>query len=205
MKKQKSAKVLISIVASFIFFAIPITTNAKENDAVLQGGNNVLAPLILPTISRAEAEAGVTIEGTELPEEFLVSEVKPQLRSAATTGTQKWTKVSTTRKLTKGFIGWHPNWSYYQYNIKGYYFSNGRVGLSFNIGYGPISVSVAKKGTGGQVIPSNTKKWGRPAVYGSINRIKWSVKHYNGGGQYLKTTTSYTNAAFNIFVQTKYK
>ncbi|WP_260490492.1 hypothetical protein [Listeria innocua] len=78
---------------------------------------------VTPILTQKEVESGVQDNSNELPDEFIVkdqispsmpvNQERPLLRSA-TLGYEKWTKVSTTRKVSKGFIDWHPGWKNYQ-------------------------------------------------------------------------------------------
>lgn len=133
-------------------FSTPETNSKDKNTENIDSST--------PIVSEEEAENGYMNDGTELPDEFIVNRnenTNPLLRSPATTGTEKWIKESTTRKISDGFIAWHPGWSDYQYNISAYYFSNDSMSFTVNIGYGPFSISVAKAGSNGQIIDANPK------------------------------------------------
>lgn len=161
-----------------------------------------------PIISEEEAENGYMNDGTELPDEFIVNRnenTNPLLRSPATTGTEEWTKESTTRKISDGFIAWHPSWSEYQYNISAYYFSNDPMSFSVSIGYGYFSISVDKAGSSGQSIKADPKKWTRPAIYGNVDVTKYNVKKYNGAGIYIGSTTKYISKASSTYVKSRNK
>ncbi|WP_235007113.1 hypothetical protein [Listeria monocytogenes] len=84
-----------------------------------------------PVIAQDEVESGIQDNSDELPDEFIVrDQISPnepvsqerQLLKSASLGYEKWTKVSKTRKVTKGFIAWHPEWKNYQCNVSGYFF-----------------------------------------------------------------------------------
>ncbi|WP_235008330.1 hypothetical protein [Listeria monocytogenes] len=149
-----------------------------------------------------------------LPDEFIVrdqispsmpvNQERPLLRSA-TLGYEKWTKVSTTRKVSKGFIDWHPGWKNYQYNISAYYLSKATMNVSASLGYGKFSMSVSKAGSNGQIIKANPKKWTRPAIYGNVDVTKYTVKKYNGAGIYTGSTTKYASTASSTYVQSRNK
>ncbi|KMY28423.1 hypothetical protein ACZ11_23885 [Lysinibacillus xylanilyticus] len=161
-----------------------------------------------PVVSEEEAESGYMNDGTELPDEFIVNRnenTNSLLRSPATTGTEKWTKESTTRKISDGFIAWHPGWSEYQYNISDYYFSNDSISFSVSIGYGYFSISVDKAGSSGQSIKADPKKWTRPGVYGNVDVTKYNVKKYNVAGIYIGSTTKYISKASSTYVKSRNK
>ncbi|EOD9342491.1 hypothetical protein ACL8F7_001025 [Listeria monocytogenes] len=72
-----------------------------------------------PVITQDEVESGIQDNSDELPDEFIVrDQISPnepvsqerQLLKSASLGYEKWTKVSKTRKVTKDFIAWHPEW-----------------------------------------------------------------------------------------------
>ncbi|MBC1339533.1 hypothetical protein [Listeria innocua] len=169
---------------------------------------------VTPILTRKEVESGVQDNSNELPDEFIVkdqispsmpvNQERPLLRSA-TLGYEKWTKVSTTRKVSKGFIDWHPGWKNYQYNISAYYFSKATMNVSASIGYGKFSMSVSKAGSNGQIIKANPKKWTRPAIYGNVDVTKYTVKKYNGAGIYTGSTTKYASTASSTYVQSRNK
>ncbi|MBC1353733.1 hypothetical protein HB837_15070 [Listeria innocua] len=169
---------------------------------------------VTPILTQKEVESGVQDNSNELPDEFIVkdqispsvpvNQERPLLRSA-TLGYEKWTKVSTTRKVSKGFIDWHPGWKNYQYNISAYYFSKATMNVSASIGYGKFSMSVSKAGSNGQIIKANPKKWTRPAIYGNVDVTKYTVKKYNGAGIYTGSTTKYASTASSTYVQSRNK
>lgn len=184
-------------------FSTPETINKDKSTESMESND-----FSTPIVSEEEAENGYMNDGTELPDEFIVNRnenTNPLLRSPATTGTEKWTKESTTRKISDGFIAWHPGWSAYQYNISAYYFSNDDMSFTVNIGYGPFSISVAKAGSNGQVIDANPKKWTRPGVYGDVDVTKYNVKKYNGAGIYIGSTTKYINNVSNKYIKSRNK
>ncbi|WP_427108621.1 hypothetical protein [Lysinibacillus xylanilyticus] len=161
-----------------------------------------------PIVSEEEAENGYMNDGTELPDEFIVNRnenMNPLLRSPATTRTEKWTKESTTREISNGFITWHPGWCEYQYNISDYYFSNDSISFSVSIGYGYFSISVAKAGSSEQTIKADPQKWTRPGVYGNVDVTKYNVKKYNGAGIYIGSTTKYVSKASSTYVKSRNK
>ncbi|MGE7696663.1 hypothetical protein ACQKNC_21630 [Lysinibacillus sp. NPDC094177] len=161
----------------------------------------------IPVVSAEEAENGYMNDGTELPDEFIVNSnenANPLLRSA-TLGTEEWTKVSTTREISNGFIAWHPGWSEYQYNISYYYFSKSTMSFSASIGYGFFSISVAKAGSNGQAIKADPQKWTRPGIYGNVDVTKYNVKKYNGAGIYTGSTTKYASKASSTYVKSRNK
>ncbi|EBF5117179.1 hypothetical protein FH008_15305 [Listeria monocytogenes] len=169
---------------------------------------------VTPILTQKEVESGVQDNSNELPDEFIVkdqispsmpvNQERPLLRSA-TLGYEKWTKVSTTKKVSKGFIDWHPGWKNYQYNISAYYFSKATMNVSASIGYGKFSMSVSKAGSNGQIIKANPKKWTRPAIYGNVDVTKYTVKKYNGAGIYTGSTTKYASTASSTYVQSRNK
>ncbi|AHI57325.1 hypothetical protein C1909_10925 [Listeria ivanovii] len=66
----------------------------------------------------------------------------PMLRSA-TLGYEKWTLKSQVKLKTNTFIGWHPEFKVFRYNVKGYYFSSTQFAkMTVSLGYGPISISM---------------------------------------------------------------
>ncbi|TYV00325.1 hypothetical protein [Listeria monocytogenes] len=169
---------------------------------------------VTPILTQKEVESGVQDNSNELPDEFIVkdqispsmpvNQERPLLRSV-TLGYEKWTKVSTTRKVSKGFIDWHPGWKNYQYNISAYYFSKATMNASASIGYGKFSMTVSKAGSNGQIIKANPKKWTRPAIYGNVDVTKYTVKKYNGAGIYTGSTTKYASTASSTYVQSRNK
>ncbi|EUJ26458.1 hypothetical protein [Listeria cornellensis] len=111
----------------------------------------------LPVLTLDEATSGNT------PDEFLVRDTSstpssPMLRSAML-GYEKWTLKSQVKQKTNTFIGWHPDFKAYKYNVAFYYFSSTQHStLSVSLGYGPISLSVDKNKSSGYAVPSNIKK-----------------------------------------------
>ncbi len=207
MKKDKALKIVTPIIAGVLLFT-PLTStqavgyyNAKINSEK----SSVLAPELLPVVTANEAESGLTKDGQVLPNEFLVKNNSNPMARSASLGYEKWSKVSTTRKVTKGFLGWHPGWKNYQYNISYYYFSKSKMSVSLSIGYGYFGVSVSKAGGNGQMVKANPKKWTRPAIYGNVNVTKWNVKKYNGAGIYTGSKTKYTSAASSVYVASRNK
>ncbi|ARM73468.1 hypothetical protein LMxysn_1833 [Listeria monocytogenes] len=167
-----------------------------------------------PVITQKEVESGIQDNNDELPNEFIVrDQISPsepvnqerQLLKSASLGYEKWTKVSKTRKVTKGFITWHPEWKYYQYNVSGYFFSNARVSASASVGYGKFSVSVSKSSSTGQFIKADRNKWTRPAIYGNVDVTKYAVKKYNGAGIYTGATTKYSHTTTGTFIKSRNK
>ncbi|EAE8347077.1 hypothetical protein BOQ23_09145 [Listeria monocytogenes] len=167
-----------------------------------------------PVLTQKDVESSVQDNSNQLPNEFIVRDqiissepVKKErkLLKSASLGYEKWTKVSTTRKISKGFIAWHPGWKNYQYNISAYYFSKAKMSVSASIGYGKFSMSVSKSGSNGQIIKANPKKWTRPAIYGNVDVAKYTVKKYNGAGIYTGSTTKYTSTASSTYVQSRNK
>ncbi|EAD5730190.1 hypothetical protein H4905_002897 [Listeria monocytogenes] len=167
-----------------------------------------------PVITQKEVESGIQDNNNELPDEFIVRDQvnssepvnqERQLLKSASLGYEKWTKVSTTRKVSKGFIAWHPGWKNYQYNVSAYYFSKATMNVSASIGYGKFSMSVSKAGSNGQIIKANPKKWTRPAIYGNVDVTKYTVKKYNGAGIYTGSTTKYASTATSTYVQSRNK
>ncbi|AIS63318.1 hypothetical protein [Listeria ivanovii] len=167
-----------------------------------------------PVITQNEVESGIQDNSNELPDEFIVrDQISPsepvnqerKLLKSASLGYEKWTKVSTTRKVSKEFIAWHPEWKYYQYNVSGYFFSNVKVSVSASVGYGKFSLSVAKSSSAGQYIKADPKKWTRPAIYGNVDVTKYTVKKYNGAGIYTGSTTKYTSTATGTFIKSRNK
>ncbi|EUJ33427.1 hypothetical protein MFLO_02713 [Listeria floridensis FSL S10-1187] len=202
MKKSKIVKIVSPMLVGILVLTAAGNVQAvgPSIDDVGDVKLSILAPELLPVVTTNEANEGLSLEGQPLPDEFLVkSTSNPMLRSASL-GYEKWTKVSSTKKMTNGKLGWHPGWSHYQYNISAYYFSSSNYSVSFNLGYGAISASVSRAG-GGQIVKANPKKWTRPAVYGNVNRIKWNVKKYNGSGVYTGSTTKYTNTSSGVYVK----
>lgn len=209
MRKSINSKLATSILIGAIICLPTNYVYAAENSLKEIGNNNnlVVTKEFVPSITQQEVNNGFLDNGNDLPDEFIVKSEEVSnttngrmLLKSATTGTEKWSKVSTSRKLTNGKIGWHPAWSNYQYNISAYYFSSSKYSVSFNLGYGAISTSVSKAG-GGQIIKSDPKKWTRPGVYGNVDRIKWNVKKYNGAGIYTSSTTKYTNNSSGVYVK----
>ncbi|MBC1485053.1 hypothetical protein HB897_02260 [Listeria seeligeri] len=203
MKKVFFKYVMLPIVVGLVV-TIPIT----PADAAVRNVDTT------PVITQNEVESGIQDNSDELPDEFIVREqISPsepinqerQLLKSATLGYEKWTKVSTTRKVSKGFIAWHPGWKNYQYNISAYYFSKSKISVSASVGYGKFSMSVSKAGSNGQVISANPKKWTRPAIYGNVDATKWTVKKYNGAGKYTGSTTKYTSTASSTYVKSRNK
>ncbi|MBC2266621.1 hypothetical protein HCB38_02160 [Listeria sp. FSL L7-0083] len=167
-----------------------------------------------PVITQKEVESGIQDNSDQLPDEFIVRDQtssnesfnqEKQLLKSASLGYEKWTKVSTTRKVSKGFIAWHPGWKNYQYNVSAYYFSKAKMSVSASIGYGKFSMSVSKSGSNGQIVKANPKKWTRPAIYGNVDVAKYTVKKYNGAGIYTGSTTKYTSTASSTYVQSRNK
>ncbi|MBC2140576.1 hypothetical protein [Listeria innocua] len=203
MKKTILKPVMVSIIVGLSVIT-PIThVSAAVKDVD-----------VTPILTQKEVESGVQDNSNELPDEFIVkdqispsmpvTQERPLLRSA-TLGYEKWTKVSTTRKVSKGFIDWHPGWKNYQYNISAYYFSKATMNVSASIGYGKFSMSVSKAGSNGQIIKATPKKWTRPAIYGNVDVTKYTVKKYNGAGIYTGSTTKYASTASSTYVQSRNK
>ncbi|EKP7339238.1 hypothetical protein P3888_001615 [Listeria monocytogenes] len=203
MKKTVLKPVMVSIIVGLLVIT-PIThVSAAVKDVD-----------VTPILTQKEVESGVQDNRNELPDEFIVrdqispsmpvNQERPLLRSAAL-GYEKWTKVSTTRKVSKGFIDWHPGWKNYQYNISAYYFSKATMNVSASLGYGKFSMSVSKAGSNGQIIKANPKKWTRPAIYGNVDVTKYTVKKYNGAGIYTGLTTKYASTASSTYVQSRNK
>ncbi|EAG4503515.1 hypothetical protein CBM20_02025 [Listeria monocytogenes] len=203
MKKTVLKPVMVSIIVGLLVIT-PIThVSAAVKDVD-----------VTPILTQKEVESGVQDNRNELPDELIVrdqispsmpvNQERPLLRSA-TLGYEKWTKVSTTRKGSKGFIDWHPGWKNYQYNISAYYFSKATMNVSASLGYGKFSMSVSKAGSNGQIIKANPKKWTRPAIYGNVDVTKYTVKKYNGAGIYTGSTTKYASTASSTYVQSRNK
>jgi len=183
-------------------FSTPETISKNENIESMESND-----FAIPVVREEEVESGYMNDGTELPDEFIVNSndnTNPLLRSA-TLGTEKWTKESTTREISNGFITWHPDWSEYQYNISFYYFSKSTMSFSASVGYGYFSISVAKAGSSGQAINADPKKWTRPGVYGNVDVTKYNVKKYNGAGIYTGSTTKYISTASSTYVKSRNK
>ncbi|EAF1190940.1 hypothetical protein FH008_04460 [Listeria monocytogenes] len=180
------------------------TSQISENKVVFSSNETTL-----PEFQTVEEIQSMDLTG--LPEELILEELpekkEQSLLKSATIGYEKWIKMSSTRKLTNGFIGWHPSFQNYDYNISYYHLSAARItGISVSLGYGPISFSVpVGANSGGKIIKSNPKKWSRPAVYGTVTRIKWKVKKYTSMNQYLKTEIKYTNQPSSCYTKTLYK
>ncbi|MFE3573667.1 hypothetical protein [Lysinibacillus sp. NPDC059133] len=183
-------------------FSTPETISKDENIESMESND-----FSTPVVSEEEVENGYMNDGTELPDEFIVNsnDNTNSLLRSATLGTEKWTKESTTREISNGFIAWHPDWSEYQYNISFYYFSKSTMSFSASVGYGYFSISVAKAGSSGQGIKADPKKWTRPGVYGNVDVTKYNVKKYNGAGIYTGSTTKYISNASSTYVKSKNK
>ncbi|EAF8201973.1 hypothetical protein [Listeria monocytogenes] len=201
-------KTFLKHVAASIIVVLLVLTPITHVSAAVRNVDTT------PVITQDEVESGIQDNSDELPDEFIVrDQISPnepvsqerQLLKSASLGYEKWTKVSKSRKVTKGFIAWHPEWKNYQYNVSGYFFSNAKVSVSASVGYGKFSFSVAKSSSAGQYIKADPKKWTRPAIYGNVDITKYTVKKYNGAGIYTGSTTKYTNTATETFIKSRNK
>ena len=202
MFMKKKMLLFIAIIGLIVFIYPNNKVNASENNAPAE---DIIETIVenaeenLPIFSMDQVN---TMSEEELPENFLVKEDQnPKLRSASL-GYQKWSKVSTTRLNTNVFITWHPSFKGYTKGTSGYYFSNSAtVDVSVSFGYGAVSIGIAKGGSAGTFYAANKSKSTRPAIYGNKNKIKWSVKYYNGANIYQKTETKYTGSVTGQYIK----
>lgn len=206
-KRWKLFTTLIALGASLMIVCVPLSALAdsteSSNDTYDQES---IDNLLVPKITKQEFDNKVLMNGLELPDEFIIADSANPLLRSATLGHQKWTKVKTTRLGTKVFLKWHPSFKGWTPYTSGYYFSaSASVSASISFGYGPVGFSIAKGNSAGTFYAANKKKITRPAVYGNKNKIKWSVKHYNGANIYQKTTTEYTGSVSGTFIKIRNK
>lgn len=209
-KRWKLFTTIIALVASLTIVSLPLSALADSTESSNDNYNQEsMDNLLVPTVTTESIENGYLPDGADLPDEFIVNPSNPSTRGittfGATNGYEKWTKISKTRVKSKAFIRWHPSWKNYQYNISYYYFSTSTMSVSANVGYGAFSMTVAKKGSSGQLVKSNPKKWTRPGIYGNVDATKWKVKKYNGANIYVGSTTKYTSTASSTYVKSRNK